>query len=346
MSHLLEKINNNEVYIIAEMSGNHAGSLEHALEIVHAAKLAGADCLKIQTYTPDTLTLNCDKPEYICKGGLWDGYTMYDLYIEAATPWEWHKPIKEECEKVGIDFFSTPFDFTSVDFLEELGVDMYKIASTEIVDIPLIKYVASKGKPMIVSCGFANVDEIQEAVDAMEEGGCKDYVLLRCSAEYPADPARMNLSLIPDMAKRFGCKTGLSDHTTTSLTCVAGVALGACVLEKHFCITHEKRNPDTEFSIEYREFKELVDQVRITEKLLGTPYYEGVDAGGHRLRSLLVIKDIKAGEKFTSDNIRSLRPGMGMHPRYYDKVLGKHAKVDIEFGDPLKSEFIEEDIES
>ncbi|MBQ0084402.1 MAG: pseudaminic acid synthase [Clostridiales bacterium] len=340
---LFNRINNGQTYIIAEMSGNHAGSLEHALEIVHAAALAGADGLKIQTYTPDTLTLNSDKPEFIINGGLWDGQRLYDLYGVAGTPWEWHKPIKEECEKVGIDFFSTPFDPTSVDFLEDLGVELYKIASTEIVDTPLIEYVASKGKPMIVSCGFASVEEIQAAVDAMKAGGCKDYILLRCSAEYPADPERMNLALIPDMAKRFGCRVGLSDHSVSNLTSLVGVSLGACVIEKHFCITHERRNPDTEFSIEYADFKKLVNEIRETEKVIGKPVYEGVDAGNHRFRSLFVVKDIKAGERFSADNIRSIRPGNGISPAFYKQVLGRTALCDIESATPLTWDLISKD---
>lgn len=341
MIHLHDRIDRGQTYVIAEMSGNHAGSLEHALEIVHAAKFAGADCVKIQTYTPDTLTLDSNKEDFILHGGLWDGYSLYRLYGEAGTPWEWHEPIKKECEKVGIDFFSTPFDFTSVDFLESLGVEMYKIASTEIVDLPLIKYVASKGKPMIVSCGFANEQEIQEAVDAMKEGGCNDYILLRCSAEYPAEPSHMNLSLIPDMSLKFGCKTGLSDHTTDSLTSVAAVAMGACVIEKHFCITHDRKNPDTAFSIEYQDFKSLVKQVRITEQLIGTPYYEGVDNGGHRFRSLYATKPIAKGEQFTEENIRSVRPGLGISPKYYENILGKRATKNIDFATALSWDMIE-----
>lgn len=339
---LFDRIDNGQVYMIAEMSGNHAGSLEHALEIVHAAAFAGADGLKIQTYTPDTLTLNCDKPWFRCGPGLWEGRTLYDLYAEAGTPWEWHKPIKKECEKVGLEFFSTPFDFSSVDFLEELGVGFYKIASTEIVDIPLIRYVASKGKPMIVSCGYASVEEIEEAVKAMEESGCKNYILLRCSAEYPADPKRMNLSLITDMQKRFNCRVGLSDHTVDSLTSVAAAAMGACVIEKHFCITRERHNPDSDFSIEYPDFKELVRQVRMVEDLLGKPLYEGIEENGHRGRSLLVIRNIKKGDVLNETNIRSLRPGNGLHPRYYDKIIGKHAAMDLEFGTPLAWNMIED----
>lgn len=337
---LFDRIDNGQTYIIAEMSGNHAGSLEHALEIVHAAAFAGADCLKIQTYTPDTLTLNCTKPEFVLEGGLWDGVNLYDLYGQAGTPWEWHEAIKKECEKVGLDFLSTPFDFTSVDFLEELGAELYKIASTEIVDIPLIRYVASKGKPMIVSCGFASVEEIQDAVNAMEMEGCKDYILLRCSAEYPASMERMNLALIPDMAKRFECRVGLSDHTTSNLTSLVGVSMGACVIEKHFCITRERKNPDSEFSIEYPDFKELVKTIRNAETVIGKPVYEGIETGGHRFRSLFVVKDLKAGDVLTEQNVRSIRPGHGISPKFYSQILGKTVNKDIPWATPLTWDLI------
>ena len=303
--------------------------------------MAGADCLKIQTYTPDTLTLDCSKPEFLLDSGLWAGQRLYDLYGQATTPWEWHKGIKDECEKLGMDFLSTPFDFSSTDFLEELGVELYKIASTEIVDLPLIEYVASKGKPMIVSCGFANEEEIRDAVDAMERGGCREYILLRCSAEYPAKPERMHLSLIPDMARRFGCRVGLSDHTMSNMSAVAAVAMGACVVEKHMCISREITNPDSEFSLEYSEFKELVRTIRETEKAIGTPVYEGVDAGNHRFRSLFVVKDMKAGEEFTPDNVRSIRPGHGISPKYYSQVLGTKAKKDIPWATPLTWDMID-----
>lgn len=338
---LLERISQNQTYIIAEMSGNHAGSYDHAIEIIHAAAEAGADCLKIQTYTPDTLTLDCDKPEFLCGPGLWEGQRLYDLYGQATTPWEWHAGIKNECDKLGMDFLSTPFDATSVDFLEELGVELYKIASTEIVDLPLIEYVASKGKPMIVSCGFANEEEIQDAVDAMVRGGCKEYILLRCSAEYPAKPERMHLSLIPDMARRFGCKVGLSDHTLTNLSAVAAVAMGACVVEKHMCISRQIRNPDSDFSLEHTEFRELVKAIRETEAAIGSPCYEGVDAGNHRFRSLFVVRDMKAGELFTPENVRSIRPGHGLCPKFYPDILGKRAKTDIPWATPLTWELVE-----
>lgn len=338
---LFERVNNKQTYVIAEMSGNHAGSYEHAIEIVHAAALAGADCLKIQTYTPDTLTLDCSKPEFLLQDGLWAGQRLYDLYGQATTPWEWHQGIKDECEKLGMDFLSTPFDFSSTDFLEELDVELYKIASTEIVDLPLIEYVASKGKPMIVSCGFANEEEIRDAVEAMERGGCKEYILLRCSAEYPAKPERMNLSLIPDMAQRFGCRVGLSDHTMSNMSAIAAVAMGACVVEKHMCISRDIKNPDSEFSLEYAEFKELVRTIRETERAIGTPVYEGVDAGNHRFRSLFVVKDMKAGEEFTAENVRSVRPGHGISPKYYTQILGTKAKKDISWATPLTWDLVE-----
>lgn len=335
MIKLKEYLNAGKVYIIAEMSGNHAGSFDHAIEIVHAAKLAGADCLKIQTYTADTLTIDCDKDEFISKGGLWDGYKAYDLYKYAGTPWEWQQAIKDECDNVGIDFLSTPFDYTSVDFLESIGIEAYKIASSEFCDIPLIRYIASKKKPIIISCGFADENEIREAIDAIEGEGNKDYILLRCSAEYPAVLEHLNLSLIPDMKKKFNCPVGLSDHSFGSIASIVGVSLGACIVEKHFCISREIKSADTGFSLDYTDFVQLVKDVRNTEKLIGKPVYEGIDAGGHRARSLYIVKDVKAGEKLTAENVRSIRPGVGLHPRYYDDVLGKSAARDLEFGTAL-----------
>lgn len=333
---LKEYLNEGKTYIIAEMSGNHAGSFEHAIEIVHAAKLAGADCLKIQTYTADTLTIDCDNDEFISKGGLWDGYKAYDLYKYASTPWEWQKAIKEECDKVGLDFLSTPFDYSSVDFLESIGLEFYKIASSEFCDIPLIKYIASKHKPIIISCGFADEAEIQEAIDAMESEGNKDYILLRCSAEYPANFEHLNLSLIPDMAKKFNCPVGLSDHSFGSIASIVGVSLGACVVEKHFCISREITSSDTGFSLNYTEFAQLVKDIRDTEKLIGKPIYDGIEKGNHRVRSLYVVEDIKKGDVLTSENIRSIRPGKGLHPRMYPSVIGKIATKDMEFGHPLE----------
>ena len=247
---VLDKIYNKDVYIIAEMSANHAGKLENALEIVRAAKKAGADCVKIQTYTADTLTIQCDNEYFRIKGGLWDGKTLYDLYQQAHTPKQWHQAIKDECSRVGVDFLSTPFDNSAVDFLEELGVEFYKIASFELVDIPLIEYVASKGKPVIMSCGMASPKEISEALEAVYSQGNHDVVLLKCCSEYPANYDDMNLATIIDMKERYSVPVGLSDHSMGSIAAVAAVCLGACVVEKHFCISREIENPDCEFSME------------------------------------------------------------------------------------------------
>lgn len=340
MMRLKEYLEQGKTYIIAEMSGNHAGSFDHAIEIVHAAKLAGADCLKIQTYTADTLTIDCDNDEFISKGGLWDGYKAYDLYKYAMTPWEWQKAIKEECDKVGIDFLSTPFDYSSVDFLESIGIEAYKIASSEFIDLPLIRYVASKHKPIIISCGYGSKKEIAEAIEAMESQGNHDYVLLRCSAEYPANFDRLNLSLIPDMREKFKCPVGLSDHSFGSIASIVGVSLGACVIEKHFCISREIKSADTGFSLDYNDFVQLVKDIRDTEKLIGKPIYEGIE-GKHQVRSLYVVKDIKAGEKLTAENVRSIRPGKGLLPKYYGEVIGKTAITDLPFGKPLQCEDFE-----
>lgn len=337
MMRLKEYLNTGKTYIIAEMSANHAGNFDHAIEIVHAAKLAGADCLKIQTYTADTLTIDCDHEEFISKSGLWSGYKAYDLYQYASTPWEWQKAIKEECDKIGIDFLSTPFDYSAVDFLEGLGIEAYKIASSEFIDLPLIRYVASKHKPIIISCGFADENEIREAIEAMESQGNHDYVLLRCSAEYPADFGHLNLSLIPDMKKKFKCPVGLSDHSFGSLASVVGVSLGACVIEKHLCISRDIESADVGFSLDYSEFVQLVKDIRSTEKLIGAPVYEGIE-GKHQVRSLYVVKDIKAGEELTPENIRSIRPGKGLLPKYYDDAIGKKAVRSLSFGKPLEFE--------
>lgn len=337
---LFKRLDSHQTYIIAEMSANHGGSYERAIQLVHAAALAGADCLKIQTYTPDTITLNSRRPEFMIEGGLWDGMNLHDLYAKAMTPWEWHKGIKQECEKLGLDFLSTPFDRTSVDFLEDLGVGLYKIASTEIIDIPLIEYVASKHKPMIVSVGYADENEIADAVEAMRRGGCDTYILLRCSAEYPANPERMNLALIPDMAAKFECRVGLSDHTLTPLSSILAVGMGACVIEKHMCLSRDIPTPDSEFSTEFQDFVTLVKNIRLAEKAIGVPYYEGVINGGHQCRSLYAVKNIKAREKFTSKNVRSVRPGKGIHPKHLDFVLKKTAARDIEACTPLSWDLI------
>ena len=341
---LIEKIQNGEIYKIAEMSANHAGKLENAMAIIYAAKEAGADCLKIQTYTADTMTLNC-RSEYfqIHDGGLWDGYCFYDLYRDAGTPWEWQGQIKEECEKLGMDFLSTPFDKTSVDFLEELGVGAYKIASFELTDIPLIKYVASKGKPMIVSCGLGSEQEIQDMIDAAKEMGNDQLVLLKCTSEYPAKFEDMRLSLIPDMKQRFGLPVGLSDHSMGHLAAVVGVSLGACVIEKHFCLDRRIKNPDSEFSMEPAEFAEMVRNVDLAKASLGEPVYQlaETEAVGRKYRrSLFAGRDISAGEAFTEENVRCVRPAAGLPPIMYSQVLTHKASCDIPFGTPLKEEHL------
>lgn len=332
-------------YIIAEMSANHAGSLERAKEIVHAAKEAGADCLKIQTYTPDTLTIDCDNSFFHIEKGTWEGENLYGLYGKAYTPWEWQPLLKEEAENVGIDFLSTPFDNTSVDFLEELGVLFYKIASFELVDLPFLSYVASKGKPIIMSTGMATLEEIEESVNAIYETGNRQLALLKCSSAYPADPAQMNLRTIPDLKERFGIPVGLSDHSMGSFSAATSVALGGCIIEKHFCLGRDIENPDSSFSMTPEEFQQMVRDVRATETAMGTASY-GVskqeESNACFRRSLFVVKDIAAGEKLTPDNIRSIRPGYGLKPKYYHDVLGKAAKHDIKRGTPLRFEDLAE----
>lgn len=338
MFHLMEKIRKNQVYIIAEMSANHGGKLENALEIVRQAARAGTDCVKIQTYTADTLTLDCDNEYFQIKDGLWAGRTLYDLYQEAGTPWEWQGRIKQECEACGVDFLSTPFDPTAVDFLEDLGCEAYKIASFELVDIPLIEYAASKGKPMVISCGMGSVEEIQEAVDACRRQGNGRIVLLKCCSEYPANYEDMRLRNIPDMVERFGVPAGLSDHSMGSLAAVVGVSLGACVVEKHFCLSRELETPDSAFSMEPEEFARMVEDIRSAEKLLSPPSYELSEREKENIifrRSLFAVRDIKKGEPFTRENVRSIRPGYGETPKYYSDFLGQAAKAVICRGTPL-----------
>lgn len=329
------------VYTIAEMSANHAGKLENALEIVRQAKNAGADCLKIQTYTADTLTLDCDNEYFRIKGGLWDGYKLYDLYQEAYTPWDWQPAIKAECEKVGIDFLSTPFDRTAVDFLEGMGCEAYKIASFELVDIPLIEYAAAKGKPMVISCGMGSPEEIGEAVQACRRVGNEQIVLLKCCSEYPAPWDDMHLANIPDMRRRFGVPVGLSDHSMGSLAAIVGVSLGACVVEKHVCLSRKIKNPDSAFSMEMEEFAQMVRDVQAARRIAQGPDYSLTDGEKASLvfrRSLFAVEDIKAGEPFTDRNIRSVRPSTGLAPRFYHSLLGGLAKRDIPRGTPLSEE--------
>ena len=344
MFRVFEKINNGEVYVIAEMSANHGGSLENALEIVRQAAKAGADCLKIQTYTADSITINYDSDDFLIHGGLWDGYKLYDLYTDAGTPYEWQSRIKEECEKCGMDFLSTPFDNAAVDFLEDIGCEAYKIASFELVDIPLIEYAASKGKPMIMSCGMASIEEIQDAVDACHRVGNDKIVLLKCCSEYPANWKDMHIANIPDMINRFGIKVGLSDHSAGSIASVVAVSIGACVIEKHVKLDGVE-SADSKFSMSMDDFAEMVQAVRDAKLIAGTVQYgptEGEQGNLKFRRSLFAVKDIKAGEKITVDNVRSIRPSTGMKPKMMSYIIGKSAKKDIAFGTPLSDEMIED----
>ncbi len=332
------------VYIIAEMSANHAGSLNNALEIVHAVKESDADCIKLQTYTPDTITLNAHTDAFLLKTGTWAGYYLYDLYKDAYTPWEWQGRIKEEADKLGLDFLSTPFDESAVDFLEELGVTAYKIASFELTHIPLLKYTASKGKPMFISAGMGTEAEIREAVDTVSAAGCRDLTLLKCVSAYPADFNAMNLSTIPDMKERFGVPVGLSDHSAGYIAAVTAAALGASVIEKHFCISREIKNPDSSFSMEPKEFAAMVKAVRDAESAIGRPFYGVTENEASSVcirRSIFTSADIKKGDMFTKDNIRVVRPDGGLHPREYESLLGKRAARDIPFATPLTDSSVE-----
>ena len=326
------------VYMIAEMSGNHAGSIERAKEIIRAAKDSGADCIKIQTYTPDTLTIDCSNEFFMVQNGTWEGENLYQLYGKAYTPWEWQAELKAEADRVGIDFLSTPFDTTSVDFLEEMGLEFYKIASFEMIDLPLIEYVASKGKPIIMSTGMSTVEEIREAVETVYKTGNRQLVLLKCSSAYPADPEDMHLSTIADMQKRFDLPIGLSDHSMGSLSAVTAVALGAKVIEKHFCLSREIENPDASFSMTPAEYKAMVQDIRATEAALGNPTY-GVSKQEESSmvfrRSIFAVKDICKGEELTRENTRIIRPGYGLKPKYHKDILGMKADRDLERGTPI-----------
>jgi N-acetylneuraminate synthase len=334
------------VYIVAEMSGNHNQNFDEAVEILHAAKDAGADAIKLQTYTPDTITLSCEK-DYFYIGGdsLWKGTSLYDLYQEAHTPWEWQPKLKTIAEGLGLDFFSTAFDASSVDFLEEMGVPVHKIASFELVDIPLIQKAAQTRKPLIMSTGMASLIEIEEAVQAAREAGANHIALLKCTSAYPAPPEEMNLLTISHLMDTFEIPVGLSDHTMESAVAVAAVALGACILEKHLTLSRDIPGPDSKFSMEPHEFKEMVKAVRIAHKALGEVHYVPMENEAEiRIfrRSLFVVKDVKAGDRFTRENMRSIRPSHGLSPKYYAEILGKKASKDIERGTPLNWDLVEE----
>ena len=329
---------NDSTFIIAEMSANHCGDLNLAKKIIAAAKDAGADAVKIQTYTADTITIDCKRDEFLIKGGLWDGRYLYELYQKASTPWEWQPILKKYADEIGIPLFSTPFDRTAVDFLEKMNVPMYKIASFEAFDYPLIRYAAKCGKPMIISTGISTLEEIQGAVDACKQVGNNDITLLKCTSAYPAKVEDMNLATVRDMIDRFGTqgvKIGLSDHSMSIVPPITAVALGARVIEKHFTLDRALGGEDSGFSLNAEEFAAMVKAVRETEAALGKVSYD-VDATNRRGgRSLYAVKDIKAGEKLTAENVRSIRPANGLHPKFYDQVIGQVAAQDVVAGTPL-----------
>ncbi|WP_226698677.1 pseudaminic acid synthase [Qipengyuania gaetbuli] len=327
----------NPPYVIAELSANHNGNFEQALRIVDAAKEMGADAVKIQTYRPDTITLNATSEDFVVKGGLWDGRTLYDLYDEAHTPWDWHKPLFEHAHKIGITMFSSPFDTTAVDLLMDLNAPAFKIASFEVIDLPLIRYVASTGKPMIISTGMADEEEIGEAVEAAREGGCKELALLHCVSGYPAPASDYNLATIPDMARRWGVPVGLSDHTLDNATAIASIALGASVIEKHFTLDRSGGGPDDSFSLEPHELKELCNGVRTAWEAVGRVDYgrKSSEIGNVTFRrSLYFVKDLDAGDVVTADAIRSVRPGYGLAPKYLDAVIGRRVARDVTANSP------------
>ena len=328
----------NKTFIIAELSANHNGSKQTAIDSIIAAKKAGADAIKIQTYTADTLTLNCDAPDFRLGKGLWEGETLYSLYQKAYTPWEWHEEIFRVAREEGLVCFSTPFDKTAVDLLEDLNNPIYKIASFEITDIPLIKYIASKHKPIILSTGIAMEEDIKLALNTIRAEGCNDITLLKCTSAYPAPIEDANLLTIPDMKQRFGVKVGLSDHTEGSTVPMAAVALGAEVVEKHFIINRNIGGPDSAFSMEADEFRQMVENIRQVEKALGGVKYPTDPSkikGREYCRSLYVAEDVKAGDVVTEQNVRSVRPGFGLHPKYLTELMGKRFVKDCLKGERM-----------
>jgi N-acetylneuraminate synthase len=331
-------------YIVAELSANHNQDYEQAVRIIHAAKQSGADAVKLQTYTADTITVASTREEFRIGGGtLWDGRNLHDLYGEACTPWEWQPRLKKVAENLGMDLFSSAFDSTAVDFLEEMGVPAHKVASFELVDLPLIQRMARTGKPLIMSTGMASVEEIEEALQSARDAGATQIALLKCTSAYPAPADEMNLRTIPEMARRFGVPVGLSDHTMGIAAPVAAVALGACIIEKHLTLSRATPGPDSAFSLEPHEFKAMVEAVRTAEKALGEAHF-GVSAKEEASRvfrrSLFVVEDVKRGEMFTEANVRSIRPGHGLHTRHLAEVLGKRAMRDIERGTPLSWDLV------
>ncbi len=334
---------NSPPYIIAEMSANHNGDINNAFRILDEAKKAGADAVKMQTYTADTITLDCDEEEFQIHGGLWDGRTLYNLYQEAHTPWEWHKPLFDYAQKLGITIFSSPFDNTAIDLLEDLNAPAYKIASFEAIDLPLIKYAASTGKPLIISTGMADLEEITEAVEAAKEAGCKELALLHCVSGYPAPAEDYNLYTIPDMIKHFGLVTGLSDHTLDNTTAITSVALGASIIEKHFTLDRKRGGADDSFSLEPNELTALCRDTKTAWQALGQIDYSqkaSEQANIKFRRSLYFVKDMKAGDIITSDAVRSVRPGYGLAPKYLEEIIGAVIKFDVRKNQPAKWEDI------
>lgn len=331
-------------YIVAEISANHRQNYEEAVRLVRAAKEAGADAVKLQTLTPDTITLKSDRPFFRVGGGtLWDGRTLYDLYDETYMPWEWQPRLQEVAQQLGLDLFSSPFDPTAVDFLEKMRVPAYKVASFEIVDLPLVQRMARTRKPLVISTGMATLQEIRDAMKAARSAGAKQIVLLKCNSGYPAPPEEMNLNTIPDMRRRFRVPVGLSDHTQGIAAPIAAVVLGACMIEKHFTLSRSVPGPDSAFSLEPAEFRMMVEAVRTAEKSLGRPEYRPTPAEAKSRpfrRSLFVVADVRKGEPFTEANVRSIRPANGLHPRYLPEVLGRKAAVDIARGTPLSWDLV------
>ncbi|MCE2732410.1 MAG: pseudaminic acid synthase [Chryseotalea sp.] len=334
---------NSRIFIIAELSANHNGSIETAIETIKAAKRAGADCIKLQTYTADTITINSKKEDFLIKGTIWDGKNLYELYQEAYTPWEWHETLFKTAADEGLICFSSPFDRTSVDFLETLNVPAYKIASFEITDIPLIEYVASKGKPVIISTGIATEEDIELALDACYRMNNKDVALLKCTSSYPAPIEEANMIMVKDMAERYGVITGLSDHTMGSTVPVVATCFGAKIIEKHFILDRSIGGPDASFSMNEQEFANMVKIVREAEKAIGKIDYSLTDKqakGKEFARSLYAVKDIKKGEKFTPENVKSIRPGFGLHPKHLNEVVGAYANKDIEKGERMTLQYL------
>ena len=336
---------NQPTYIVAEMSANHNQSYDEAIKIVETAKACGADAIKLQTYTPDTLTIDCGNKFFRIENTIWEGKKLYDLYQESYTPWEWHQELKNVAENIGLDFFSTPFDASAVHFLEKLNVPVYKIASFEIVDFPLINTVAKTGKPIIISTGMAKIEEIEEAVSMLKKFDCTELALLKCTSSYPAKPEDANLRTIPHMLKTFNLPIGLSDHTPGIAVPIAAISLGACIVEKHFTLSRKNSAADSSFSLEPEEFKSMVDNIRIAEKALGTVSYtisKQQRTTFNFRKSLFVVEDINAGQEFSIENVRSIRPGDGIHTKYFKEILGKKAIKNVAKGTPVTWDLVED----